>query len=145
MKIIKNLPDKFQILHKSLQIYFNQNLKEEEIQCSEARYFLLLSKENLTQAELAHNLRQDKARINRVVTNLLAKEYIEYDENSSIKNKKIKLTEKGLIYAEKCKVIFEKYIKNLTYGIDKKELEQTSFVLNQLIENACKMQESLEE
>ena len=132
-------PEKFQLLHKSLQLYFNKELKYSEISGGSVFYFLLLNKENMTQAELTKHSQRDKAHTNRVITHLINKGYVSYVENESVKNKKLSLTEKGSTFAKNCKQLFKDYICKLTSGIDKKDLEATSKVLEQLANNAKKM------
>lgn len=132
---INFFPEKFLILHKSLVSYFNSALKDSDMSAGYVFYFLLLAQENMTQAQLSQRSKRDKAHTNRVVSQLIEKGYLEYEDNN-IKNRKIKLTSKGMEFAEYCKKLFKEYIKNLFSGIDKNDLETTSKVLTQLINNA---------
>ncbi len=132
---INFFPEKFLILHKSLVSYFNASLKDSEISGGFVFYFLLLAQENMTQAQLSQRSKRDKAHTNRVVSQLLEKGYFEYEDNN-IKNRKLRLTQKGVEFAQTCKKLFREYIKNLFSGIDKNDLETTSKVLTQLINNA---------
>lgn len=128
-------PEKFLVLHKSLVSYFNSTLKSTDISGAFVFYFLLLSQESMTQTQLSQRSKRDKAHTNRVVSQCLEKGYFEYEDNN-VKNRKLKLTQKGNEFAQTCKKLFKEYIKNLFSGIDKNDLETTSKVLSQLIQNA---------
>ena len=132
-------PEKFQILHKSLQLFFNKELKDNEISGGYVFYFLLLNKESMTQAQLTKHSGRDKAYTNRIITHLLEKEYVEYQSSSGVKNKKLSLTEKGKLFAKNCIDLMQDYICNLTVGITKEELDATANVLSRLVDNAKKM------
>ena len=101
--------------------------------------FILHYKDGLYQSQIAKLLKKDRPNITRMVNILAKKGYI--TKNKDEKNKKIVklfITEKGKITAEKMEPLRLEFYKNMTDGLEDKDIDTLQSLLEKIRNNMTK-------
>lgn len=127
------------ILRKLLQSHLNEVFKDYNLTSSEIFFIYILNDENsLSQIEISKVLECNKSHIHRVLTKLIDKGYVEYQNKDSehFKNQKLTLTKKGkslVCLIEKAVDEWNYYLKK---GLTEDELNIAKKVALKIVENA---------
>lgn len=139
-----NLFKDFSCIHRHSQIYLMSQLKEHNLEdCHPPVLVTIYFNEGLSQNELAKILHFNKGAIAKLVKNLEGKGYIKRlaDENDK-RAHKLYLTEKGHTTIPKMFNFEQQWAKKVVAGLTKDELETLSYLLNKIIENVIRKEES---
>ena len=126
-------------IKKHLQRYLNYTLKDLNIKSAEMIFLRVLwGMENTSQIEVARKLDCDKSHIHRLTCKLLEKELIYFPENyiDKTRNNILKLTEKGKEIINRVNLTIETWLKKITSGIDKNEIDIFKKVIAKITQNA---------
>lgn len=132
-----NFPEIVQEIKKFSQRYIHDAFKQENLYSSHLIYLLILRKQGmLTQAELSKGTKNDKAHTNRIVNQLLERNFVEIENSSQVRNQKIKLTQSGNNIAIKMEKLLNNWFEQITYNIPNENLLITHDTLRSMLYNA---------
>lgn len=134
----KFLVSTFTFLKKQLQSYLNEEFKDYNLKSSQLLFlYILHNNGSLSQTEISKILECDKAHIHRIVSSLIDKKYIQYDEEKEhSKNLKLTLTSSGHELSLKVDKAMNKWNKFMQNGLNEEELKIAKKVALKVIENA---------
>lgn len=122
------------IIYRQFQIYFNQQMKEEDLTSSEYMFLLVLYCENnLSQDALSSRLYIDKAATARSLKALEEKGYLTRTQDITDKRiKRVNITEKGVSVKSKIMSVLDNWNAMVTEDLTPTEVHSLSINLEKL-------------